>query len=183
MEVAGANRRWRLQFRCRGSRRESAVAQLSTLDDIPLVRITRFKIAGLVVIATAVVFAVALGSPRPLKVEAGFIGYTNDTSRGIVSSGRYARFRLTNRSTVSVRRSGYYEPQEQRWPQDNGWVYAFGDAASLSPGQSEVVAVPALVERDAWRVVFRCSSEGWRARFPIFWRVREQPVMSEWIEK
>jgi hypothetical protein len=31
MEVAGANRRWRLQFRYRGSRRESAVAQLSTL--------------------------------------------------------------------------------------------------------------------------------------------------------
>ena len=28
MEVAGANRRWRLPFRCRGSRRESAVAQL-----------------------------------------------------------------------------------------------------------------------------------------------------------
>ena len=31
MEVAGANRRWRCQFRYRGSRRESAVAQLSTL--------------------------------------------------------------------------------------------------------------------------------------------------------
>jgi hypothetical protein len=30
-QVAGANRRWRWQFRCRGSRRESAVAQLSTL--------------------------------------------------------------------------------------------------------------------------------------------------------
>jgi hypothetical protein len=27
----GANRRWRWPFRCRGSRRESAVAQLSTL--------------------------------------------------------------------------------------------------------------------------------------------------------
>jgi hypothetical protein len=31
MEVAGANRRWRLQFRYRGSRRESAVAQLFSL--------------------------------------------------------------------------------------------------------------------------------------------------------
>ena len=29
--LAGANRRWPLQFRYRGSRRESAVAQLSTL--------------------------------------------------------------------------------------------------------------------------------------------------------
>jgi hypothetical protein len=27
-QVAGANRRWRCQFRCRGSRRSSAVAQL-----------------------------------------------------------------------------------------------------------------------------------------------------------
>jgi len=31
MEVAGANRRWRFQFRYRGSRRESAVAQLFSL--------------------------------------------------------------------------------------------------------------------------------------------------------
>jgi len=31
MEVAGANRRWRLPFRYRGSRRESAVAQLFSL--------------------------------------------------------------------------------------------------------------------------------------------------------
>jgi len=30
-KVAGANRRWRCQFRCRGSRRESAVAQLFSL--------------------------------------------------------------------------------------------------------------------------------------------------------
>ena len=36
MEVAGANRRWRLQFRCRGSRHESAVAQLFSLGDFAL---------------------------------------------------------------------------------------------------------------------------------------------------
>src|ERR1017187_2361379 len=34
MEVAGANRRWRWQFRCRGSRRESVVAQLFSLGRI-----------------------------------------------------------------------------------------------------------------------------------------------------
>jgi hypothetical protein len=34
MEVAGANRRWRWQFRYRGSRRESAVAQLFSLGGI-----------------------------------------------------------------------------------------------------------------------------------------------------
>jgi hypothetical protein len=33
-QVAGANRRWRCQFRCRGSRRESAVAQLFSLGGI-----------------------------------------------------------------------------------------------------------------------------------------------------
>ena len=40
-QVAGANRRWRLQFRCRGSRRESAVAQLFSLDSIA----TRFDLS------------------------------------------------------------------------------------------------------------------------------------------
>ena len=34
LQVAGANRRWRGQFRCRGSRRESAVAQLFSLGVI-----------------------------------------------------------------------------------------------------------------------------------------------------
>ena len=34
MEVAGANRRWRWQFRYRGSRRESAVAQLFSLGSM-----------------------------------------------------------------------------------------------------------------------------------------------------
>ncbi len=34
MEVTGANRRWRCQFRYRGSRRESAVAQLFSLGGI-----------------------------------------------------------------------------------------------------------------------------------------------------
>ena len=38
MEVAGANRRWRCPFRCRGSRRESAVAQLFSLDHVAMRR-------------------------------------------------------------------------------------------------------------------------------------------------
>ena len=41
MEVAGANRRWRFQFRYRGSRRESAVADFShslTLQPTPVGR-------------------------------------------------------------------------------------------------------------------------------------------------
>jgi hypothetical protein len=36
MEVAGANRRYRLQFRYRGSRRESAVAQLFSLGIVEI---------------------------------------------------------------------------------------------------------------------------------------------------
>ena len=53
MEVAGANRRWPLQFRCRGSRRESAVApsslryaatsQLSTLAAFTLMKSKRIR--------------------------------------------------------------------------------------------------------------------------------------------
>ena len=34
-QIAGGNRRWRLRFRCRGSRRESAAAQLPSLDGKP----------------------------------------------------------------------------------------------------------------------------------------------------
>src|ERR1035441_1790110 len=36
MEVAGANRRWRWPFRCRGSRHESAVAQLFSLGHLAM---------------------------------------------------------------------------------------------------------------------------------------------------
>ena len=39
MEVAGANRRWRCQFRCRGSRRESAVAQIFSLGVMNTLRL------------------------------------------------------------------------------------------------------------------------------------------------
>jgi hypothetical protein len=36
--LPGANRRWHLQFRCRGSRRESAVAQLFSLIWLTIVK-------------------------------------------------------------------------------------------------------------------------------------------------
>ena len=39
MEVAGANRRWRWQFRYRGSRREPAAAQLFSLGRLYVARI------------------------------------------------------------------------------------------------------------------------------------------------
>jgi hypothetical protein len=45
MEVAGANRRWRGQFRYRGSRRESAVAQLFSLGSVTMIAMR--QIAGL----------------------------------------------------------------------------------------------------------------------------------------
>ena len=49
MEVAGANRRWRWPFRCRGSRRESAVAQLSTLGHMTTKLKSRLVIFAFVV--------------------------------------------------------------------------------------------------------------------------------------
>src|ERR1035437_11077753 len=68
-QVAGANRRWRCPFRCRGSRRESAVAQLSTLGSMSALRMKIFvcskKIAFtlielLVVIAIIAILAALL---------------------------------------------------------------------------------------------------------------------------
>src|ERR1017187_1001640 len=52
MEVAGANRRWRCQLRYRGSRRESAVAQLSMLG--------RLSIAHMKASSFSLLFAVLL---------------------------------------------------------------------------------------------------------------------------
>jgi hypothetical protein len=48
---AAANRRWRLQFRCRGSRRESAVAQLFSLGVMfnrPTIIVVAILVAGVV---------------------------------------------------------------------------------------------------------------------------------------
>jgi hypothetical protein len=60
MEVAGANRRWRGQFRCRGSRRRSAVAQLFSLGrmNILLKCIAAWKILAPSVILLMVVWLV-----------------------------------------------------------------------------------------------------------------------------
>ena len=46
LTVAGANRRWRCQFRCRGSRRESAVAQLFSLGGYRYWRFLSDEFAG-----------------------------------------------------------------------------------------------------------------------------------------
>src|ERR1017187_549971 len=62
-QVAGAHRRWRLPFRCCGSRRESAVAQLSTLDLImPAMIGTGLNVAGIRIVGVA-----GLARRRPLS--------------------------------------------------------------------------------------------------------------------
>ena len=53
-QVAGAHRRWRLPFRCCGSRRESAVAQLSTLGGL---RFMKTIISLLLIVACQCCFA------------------------------------------------------------------------------------------------------------------------------
>ena len=45
-QIAGANRRWRCLFRCRGSRRESAVAQLTLAVITPHEFITDLCLCG-----------------------------------------------------------------------------------------------------------------------------------------
>src|SRR5208337_1274478 len=96
---------------------------------------------------------------RPIAVNVGFVGYTNQPQ------GRFASFALTNRSPFSIRRWGYYEPQSKRWwREEERFTYGFGPDATLVPGQFEVVSVPAIVDRGTWRVAFGVCREGWRAR-------------------
>jgi hypothetical protein len=57
MEVAGANRRWRCLFRYRGSRHESAVAQLFSLGHMTMSRLSRVK--RFVAVAICATLAVA----------------------------------------------------------------------------------------------------------------------------
>src|ERR1035438_8638832 len=77
MEVAGANRRWRCPFRCRGSRRKSAVAQLFSLGHFtrhedrnmkPLILNRRSKI---VYGFSAIFFFCAIGFLIAGRTEAG----------------------------------------------------------------------------------------------------------------
>jgi hypothetical protein len=58
MGSTSANRRWRWPFRCRGSRHDSAVAQLSTLGHI--MRITHFKRLALIIVLQVVMELVCL---------------------------------------------------------------------------------------------------------------------------
>ena len=77
MEVAGANRRWRFQFRCRGSRRESAVAQLFSLGLVP--RMTAFIILLLSCVSVlAADTGIQVASAVSTNAETGAI-YTTET--------------------------------------------------------------------------------------------------------
>jgi hypothetical protein len=150
-------------------------------------RLVPLIVVGLPVIAGALVLALVRPS-KPIPVDVGFLGYTN------LAEGRFATFALTNRSVFSVRRWGRYEPQSKRyWREEGRWTYDFGADATLAPGQSDVVAVPAIVDRGVWRVVFAISREGWRTRLDDWVeaspRVRDivphrpqQFVLSQWIE-
>src|ERR1039458_9210160 len=70
MEVAGANRRWRGQFRYRGSLRESAVAQLFSLGDFTFMKTYRVLAILWVLLCSNAIFEVlwslqhALTNPR-----------------------------------------------------------------------------------------------------------------------
>jgi hypothetical protein len=119
----------------------------------------QFIIVGLPIIGCGLVLALVRPS-QPAAVDVGFIGYTNQTE------GRFATFALTNRSPFTLRRWGYYEPQsKEHWQEEQHICYGFADAASLAPGQFEVISVPALIDRGTWRVVFGASRVGWRTKF------------------
>ena len=73
-QVAGANRRWPFQFRCRGSRHESAVAQLSTLGGITRMKITTFSwILGGAYLFCAVMFFFIITKSQAMFSELGVV--------------------------------------------------------------------------------------------------------------
>jgi hypothetical protein len=61
MEVAGANRRWRCQFRYRGTRRESAVAQLFSLGGFRIMKRSTIIFSALLVASIIAFVAFRIG--------------------------------------------------------------------------------------------------------------------------
>jgi hypothetical protein len=71
-QVAGANRRWRCPFRCRGSRHESAVAQLFSLGGYTLMKTHTLRLAlalGLLVCRGRTATAQQVSTSAPIIIR------------------------------------------------------------------------------------------------------------------
>jgi len=161
--------------------------------------VTRKGIAILSVVLLLLACAVAITGlvlrPLEMKVAVVFAGYTND-SRGT----RLARLRVVNEGKVPVRWLRQYTvetKQQSRFYPDTRFL---SRNVLLVPGDSEVVAIPAITNQGAWRAAFLYFPCGWKMQVADrmgqmhmndpAWKMRlyrwvgptNGPVLSEWIE-
>lgn len=149
---------------------------------------------ALLALAAAVILWPATRPRPPLNVSVSFAGYTND-----ITGARLATFRVSNNSRVIIRRWGVFHPESKQQPRLLRTLNC-GPAASLAPGQSEVIAVPTPTNQQPWRAVFDCTEYGLKmkiqdkigpigdggliSRFRLYrlWLTPVQFVRSGWIE-
>jgi hypothetical protein len=143
----------------------------------------------------AVIFAELVLRPREMKVAVLFAGYTNE-SRGT----RLARLRVINEGNVTIRRLRMYileTKQQSRLYPDSRFL---SRNVLLDPGESEVVAIPAITNQGAWRAAFLCFPYGlkmqvadrmgpmhmndpaWKMRLYTWVSPTNGPIHSEWIK-
>ncbi len=150
----------------------------------------RFIIAGsLLLLFTA---AVGLWPSRPpastMSVTVSFDGCTNDPA-----GARFATFRVTNRSEVTVWRWSGCRIEGQPQPLVRSMV-SIGPSVCLASGESEVVALLAPTNQRPWRVTLFCAHNDWRRRLytvtggsrglPASWRPAFRCLAtSEWIDR
>ena len=146
----------------------------------------------LLLLVGAVTLAGLILRPREMKVAVLFAGYTKD-SRGTL----LVRLRVVNEGTVTIRRLRQYTVETKRLYRDTRFMRRNG---LLGPGESEVVAIPAITDQGAWRAAFLCfpcglkmqvrdrmgpmhmNDPAWKMRLYRWVAPTNGPIHSEWIE-
>jgi hypothetical protein len=142
-------------------------------------------------LAVAILLFIFTRPTRPLEVTVAFVGYTND-----FAGERFARFAITNMSSVTIRRWDRYQieiPKQVR----PGALHFRGQNAVLDPGRYEEFTIPVPTNDESWRVVFHCSPYDIRQDFADwanrsgYWRclpqrlrgLTGQVARSDWIKR
>ncbi len=148
-----------------------------------------WRVGGLLLLAAVfLVFCSSAppGPPKPGVLALHFAGYTNSAGT------RFASFTVTNQAAIPVRRWAACRIEEQQQPGKRTDLIV-GVSASLSPGSSEGIMVPAPNCRGPWRAVVFGSQDRWRlllfdvigrySFLPRAWRSAPVPYSaeSEWI--
>src|SRR6266851_5731010 len=106
--------------------------------------------------------AVALWASRPpaspMSVTVSFSGYTNDPT-----GARFATFRVTNRSEVTVWRWSGCRVEGQPQPLVRSML-SIGPSVCLAPEESEGFTLPAPTNQRPWRATLFCAHNDWRRR-------------------